>query len=130
MFEMLSTKRVQSFQSISEEQVSNLIRWISSNKGFPINLGEMLCNLSYIIILRTAFSRRCKQHEAFILLLRKVVKVATGFSIIDLFPSIKLLHVISWMKAKLESLHHDFDVILERIIEEHRAMQIQRMVMM
>ncbi|XP_016702157.1 premnaspirodiene oxygenase [Gossypium hirsutum] len=75
--ELLSTKCVQSFRS--EES-----------------------SLSYSITIRTGFSGRCKQHEAFISILRKLVEAAAGFSIADLFPSIKLLHVISGMGAKFE----------------------------
>ncbi|KAG8502834.1 hypothetical protein CXB51_000716 [Gossypium anomalum] len=119
--ELLSTKRVQSFRSIREENVSSLIRSIYSNTGLEINLGEMLCNLSYNITLRTAFAGRCNQHEAFISFVKKFVESLAGFSIADLFPSIKLLHVISGMRAKLERFHHDLDLMLESIIEEHRA---------
>ncbi|XVF03638.1 hypothetical protein REPUB_Repub05bG0010300 [Reevesia pubescens] len=119
--ELLSAKRVQSFRAIREEQVSNLIRTISSSTGLTINLGEMLCNLTYSIVLKTAFAGRCKQHEAFLSIMGKILEAATGFSVSDLFPSIKLLHLISGMRAKLEKLHHDVDEILESIIEEHRA---------
>ncbi|MBA0792293.1 hypothetical protein Gohar_016802, partial [Gossypium harknessii] len=42
-------------------------------------------------------------------ILRKLVEAAAGFRIADLFPSIKLLHVISGMGAKLERFHHDLD---------------------
>ncbi|KAH1121213.1 hypothetical protein J1N35_004373 [Gossypium stocksii] len=119
--ELLSMKRVQSFRSIREEQVSSLIRSIYSNTGLEINLGEMLCNSSYNITLRTAFAARCKQHDAFISITRKLLEAASGFSITDLFPSIKLLPMISGMRAKLERWHHDLDAMLETIIEEHRA---------
>ncbi|KHG23440.1 Premnaspirodiene oxygenase [Gossypium arboreum] len=86
-----------------------------------INLGEMLCNSSYNITLRTAFAARCKQHAAFISIARKLVEAASGFSTTDLFPSVKLLPMISGMRAKLERWHHDLDAMLETIIEEHRA---------
>ncbi|PPR99249.1 hypothetical protein GOBAR_AA21418 [Gossypium barbadense] len=119
--ELLSMKRVQSFRSIREEQVSCLIRSIYSNTGLEINLREMLCNSSYNITLRTAFAARCKQHAAFISIARKLVEAASGFSTTDLFPSVKLLPMISGMRAKLERWHHDLDAMLETIIEEHRA---------
>ncbi|KAH1121216.1 hypothetical protein J1N35_004376 [Gossypium stocksii] len=115
--ELLSTKCVQSFRSIRGKQVSILIRSIYSNTGLEINSGELFCSLSYSITLRMAFSGRCKQHEAFISILRKLVEAAAGFSIADLFPSIKLLHVISGMGAKLVRFHHDLNVMLESIIE-------------
>ncbi|PPR99101.1 hypothetical protein GOBAR_AA21553 [Gossypium barbadense] len=101
--ELLSTKCVQ-FIPIRGKQVSSLIRSIYSNTGLEINSGELFCSLSYSITLRTGFSGRCKQHEAFISILRKLVEAAAGFSIADLFPSIKLLHVISGMGAKFERI--------------------------
>ncbi|KAL4309657.1 hypothetical protein GQ457_01G006950 [Hibiscus cannabinus] len=119
--ELLSMKRVQSFRSIREEQVSSFIRSIFSTTGSEINIGEMLCKLSYNITLSTAIGGRCKQHETFISIVRKVLKALHGFTISDLFPSIKLLPVITGMRSKVKRLHHDLDTMLESIIEEHRA---------
>ncbi|XVF70854.1 hypothetical protein PTKIN_Ptkin11bG0195700 [Pterospermum kingtungense] len=121
MLELLNTKRVQSFQSIREQHVSNLCRSISSNAGLPINLGEMLCRLTYSITLSIAVGRRCKKPEAFFSLATKIAQQASGFGISDLFPSIKLFHVISGKKAELEKLHQLADEVLENIIQEHRA---------
>ncbi|OMO49536.1 Cytochrome P450 [Corchorus capsularis] len=123
--ELLSAKRVQSFRLIREEQVSNLVTLISSNNaGLPINLGEMLYNLSYSITSRTAFSGRGnKQLEEvrFNSVMKILLEEAAGFSVADLYPSIKLLYVVSGMKRKLERLHQDFNEMIERIIEEHKA---------
>ncbi|KAK8313200.1 hypothetical protein V6Z11_D01G094100 [Gossypium hirsutum] len=101
-------------------KVSSLIRSIFSKTGKEINLGEMLCNLSYNITLRTAFAGRCKKHEAFISFLKKFVEAMAGFNIADLFPSIKFLPYLSGMRAELERFHHDIDTMLESIIQEHR----------
>ncbi|KAK9005579.1 hypothetical protein V6N11_043007 [Hibiscus sabdariffa] len=119
--ELLSTKRVRSFRSIREEQVSSSIRSIFSNTGSEINIGEMFCNLSYNITLRSAFSGRCKQNETFISTVKKVLGALHGFSLADLYPSIKFLPMISGMRAKLKRFHHDLDMMLESIIKEHRA---------
>ncbi|KAG8502828.1 hypothetical protein CXB51_000471 [Gossypium anomalum] len=105
-----------------EEEVSSLITSIFCNTGSEINLGEMLCNLSYNITLRTALAGRCKlQHETLIPILKEFIDALGGFSITDLFPSVKFLPMISGMKAKLERFHHDLDVMLKSIIEERRA---------
>ncbi|TYI42531.1 hypothetical protein ES332_A01G105300v1 [Gossypium tomentosum] len=114
-------RKVCTLELLSMKRVSCLIRSIYSNTGLEINLGEMLCNSSYNITLRTAFAARCKQHAAFISIVRKLVEAASGFSTTDLFPSVKLLPMISGMRAKLERWHHDLDAMLETIIEEHRA---------
>ncbi|KAL4311320.1 hypothetical protein GQ457_01G006990 [Hibiscus cannabinus] len=119
--ELLSAKRVQSFRSIREEHVSSFIRSIFSNTGSEINIGEMVRNLSYNITLSSVFGPRCKQHETFISTVRKVLKLFNGFSIADLYPSVKLLPVITGMRAKLKRFHHDLDGMLESIIEEHRV---------
>ncbi|KAK8575124.1 hypothetical protein V6N12_062800 [Hibiscus sabdariffa] len=119
--ELFSKQRVQSFRSIREKEVSSLVRSILSNQGSKINLGEMLFNLSYNIALRAAFAGRCKPHQTFLSVLKKVTEVGAGFSIADLFPSIKFLPVITGMRAKLERLHRELDAMLESIIEEHRA---------
>ncbi|KAK8527110.1 hypothetical protein V6N12_054335 [Hibiscus sabdariffa] len=119
--ELLSTKRVQSFRSIREEHVSSFIRSIFSMTGSEINIGEMLRNLSYSITLSSVFGTRCKQHETFISTVTKVLKLFHGFSIADLYPSVKLLPVITGMRAKLKRFHHDLDGMLESIIEEHRV---------
>ncbi|OMO59093.1 Cytochrome P450 [Corchorus capsularis] len=120
--ELFSAKRVQSFRSVREEEVSNLIALISSNKGLPINLGEMLNNLTYSITLRSAFSGRRKQHEAFLSFLKKTLEELGLFSgVVDLFPSMKLLYWMSGTRKRHQRLHHDLDEMFERIIEEHRA---------
>ncbi|KAH1121211.1 hypothetical protein J1N35_004371 [Gossypium stocksii] len=70
----------------------------------------------------TALAGRCKlQHETLIPILKEFVDALGGFSITDLFSSVKLLPMISGMRAKLERFHHDLDVMLESIIEERRA---------
>ncbi|KDP27300.1 hypothetical protein JCGZ_20288 [Jatropha curcas] len=45
--ELLSTKRVQSFRSIREEEVANRIRDISSSSGKPFNLSKRIFALTY-----------------------------------------------------------------------------------
>lgn len=118
--ELLSTKRVQSFRSIREEEISNLIRSISICKGSPVNLSKMVLSISNTITLRSAFGKFCKHQDGFLPLVQEIVLLLEGFSIADIFPSIKLLHRISGMRPKLEKLHQEVDVILENILNEHR----------
>ncbi|KAI5605011.1 hypothetical protein BDE02_01G323100 [Populus trichocarpa] len=104
--ELLSPKRVQSFRSIREEEVSSLIGSISSSAGSIINLSRKLFSVAYNITTRAAFRNK---------------QVAAGFNIGDLFPSIKLLPWITGMRSRMERLHQEADRILESIIKEHRA---------
>ena len=43
-----------------------------------------------------------------------------GFSIVDLYPSVKVLKVITRIRSRLERLHTRLDKILESIVNEHR----------
>ncbi|PNT58655.1 hypothetical protein POPTR_001G364600v4 [Populus trichocarpa] len=119
--ELLSPKRVQSFRSIREEEVSSLIGSISSSAGSIINLSRKLFSVAYNITTRAAFSKLRKEEEIFVPLVQGIIQVAAGFNIGDLFPSIKLLPWITGMRSRMERLHQEADRILESIIKEHRA---------
>ncbi|KAL5802297.1 hypothetical protein ACOSQ4_030602 [Xanthoceras sorbifolium] len=118
--ELLSAKRVQSFRSTREDEVSNLVKAIYSNEGSIVNLSEKIFALTYGITARVAFGRKCKYQEEFISSVREMVKIAGGFGIADLYPSIKVLQLICGAKPKLEKVHQVSGQILENIIHEHK----------
>nr|QDZ36319.1 CYP71BE127 [Azadirachta indica] len=119
--ELLSTKRVQSYRSIREEEVSNVITSISSNAGMSINFSKMIFTLINDITARAAFGGRCKDNEKFKQNFQKMMTLASGFSLADLFPSIKLLEVVSGIRFELEKLVKETDKIIEKVINEHRS---------
>ncbi|KAL5802262.1 hypothetical protein ACOSQ3_030723 [Xanthoceras sorbifolium] len=119
--EILSMKRVQSYRSIREEEVSDVINWIASRAGSPINLSHQIYSLSNSVTSRAAFGKKCKDREKFLSILGETSKLLGGFNVADLFPSIEgLLQWISGTKSKVEKLHQELDQILENIINEHR----------
>ncbi|KAL5735694.1 hypothetical protein ACOSQ2_030482 [Xanthoceras sorbifolium] len=119
--ELLSSKRVQSFRSIREEEVSNVIRSIASNTGLPINLTQILFSLTNDITARAAFGGKCKDKTAFISYTQKVIELTEGFSLADMFPSVKLLEVLSGIRSELQKVRQEADKILDNIINEHTA---------
>ncbi|KAM7490686.1 hypothetical protein LguiA_033607 [Lonicera macranthoides] len=118
--ELLSSKRVQTFRSIREEEVLNLVKAISSNAGSATNLSQQIFSLTYGITARTALGKKSKDQETFITLIEEAVKVTAGFTIADMYPSVKLLQSISRLRPRLEKLHGKLDKILENIVFEHR----------
>ncbi|XP_004506686.1 cytochrome P450 71D9-like [Cicer arietinum] len=118
--ELLSSKSVQSFQPIRDEEVTNLIKWITSKEGSSINLTKEVFSTISTITSRTAFGKKCEENTKFISLVREAVKVAGGFNLGDLYPSYKWLQNISGLKPKLEKLHQQADIIMQKIINEHR----------
>ncbi|XP_019425398.1 PREDICTED: cytochrome P450 71D9-like isoform X1 [Lupinus angustifolius] len=121
--ELLSSKRVQSFQPIRGEELAKLIKLIDSKEGSLINLSKEVTSTLSTIVSRTAFSRKCKNHQEFISVIKEATEVAGGFDLGDLYPSAKWLQHISGMKPKLEKLHHQADQIMQNIINEHREVK-------
>ncbi|KAF9612485.1 hypothetical protein IFM89_000233 [Coptis chinensis] len=124
ILELLSPKRVQSFWAVREEEVSNLIGTISLMVGSPMNLSKNIFTLTNDITARAAFGKTCKDKQAFITVMKEVVKLASGFAIADLFPSLSFLEMISGTKPKLERIHQKVDNMLDDIIREHKENRI------
>nr|UXF47975.1 cytochrome P450 CYP71-3 [Euphorbia poissonii] len=121
VLELLSAKRVQSYRSIREEEVSNLIHTISSSySGKSFNFSRKLFSLTYGIAGRATFGKKCKDQEEFIPLVEEMTEAAGGFGLADLFPSVKFLHVISGTRSKLLRLQKQADRIFENIINDHK----------
>ncbi|KAM7501065.1 hypothetical protein LguiA_025479 [Lonicera macranthoides] len=120
--ELLTVKKVRSFAFIREEEVWRLLESIksSSSSRSPINLREKITSLTSSIVSRAAFGSRCKDQDAMIKVIEVAISLGGGFDVADLFPSVKILHVISGTKPKLEKLHREMDQILNNIIDDHR----------
>ncbi|GFZ12597.1 hypothetical protein Acr_23g0009820 [Actinidia rufa] len=88
--------------------------------GLSINLSKKISSLTYGIVARTAFGKKNKDQEEFISLVEEGMALAGGFSIVDLYPSAKVLEVITGMRSRLEKLQKRLDKILESIVNEHR----------
>lgn len=100
-------------RSIREEGVSSFIELISSSAGSPTNLTRMLSSLTNCITSRTAFGKRNKQQDTFEPVSLKIVQVLGGFSIVDVFPSLKSLFVITGLRHKVMRIHEEANMILE-----------------
>lgn len=122
--ELLSTKRVQSFRSIREQEVSNLIKEIHACEGSVVNLSEKVSMLTYGITSRAAFGNKCKGMEGFISSVVEFTNINPGFCMADLYPSIEVLQVITGIKSKLENLHRKVDQILQNILDEHKQRRV------
>ncbi|KAK2399765.1 hypothetical protein P8452_06881 [Trifolium repens] len=117
--ELLTQKRVNSFQPIREEELNNLIKRIDSQQGSSINMTQAILESIMSITTRSAFGNKCKGTEQLVSL-AKGESVAGGFDIAELFPSVKWLPLVSGLRPKLERLHSEIDQILEDIIIEHK----------
>lgn len=118
--ELLSAKRVQSFRSLREDELRNLIGWIACDASNTINFTKLLYSSMNNIIARASFGEKCKDQEAFVRVVLKKSELVAGFSIGDVFPSLKFLEVVSGMRSQLEKVYGEEDRILENIIDDHK----------
>ncbi|KAK7377238.1 hypothetical protein VNO80_02660 [Phaseolus coccineus] len=120
--ELFSPKRINSFQPIREEELSNLVKMVASHdEGSPINLTQAVLSSLYNIISRAALGKkRSKDRDEFMSILEEGVLASGGFDIGELFPSAKWLQLVTGLRPLLEKVHGKVDRILEDIVNEHR----------
>ncbi|OIW18225.1 hypothetical protein TanjilG_00338 [Lupinus angustifolius] len=119
--ELLSSKRVQSFRSIREEEMSKMVKTISESEGSIVNLSEMITLTTYGIMARVAIGKRNTNQKVLISTIEEAILLSGELWVTDMFPSSRILQLMSKGKAtKLENLHVDTDRILENIVNDHK----------
>ncbi|GMN62060.1 hypothetical protein TIFTF001_031137 [Ficus carica] len=119
VMEFFGVKRVQSFKSIREGEVSSLIETIGLKAGSTINLSREIISSVYGITARAGFGKKSGDVEVLIEIVKNVSRLGGGFSLADLYPSFKVLEMISGMRRELLKLHGEIDEVLDKIINEH-----------
>ncbi|XP_020230752.1 cytochrome P450 71D8 [Cajanus cajan] len=121
--ELFSAKRVQSFSFIREDEVAKLIKSIQvcASEASQVNVSKSVFSLVSSIVSRAALGKKCEHQDQLLGLLKKGVELSGGFDLADLFPSVKPIHLITGIKAKLEDMHKELDNILQNIISDHQT---------
>ncbi|KAJ9708758.1 hypothetical protein PVL29_000664 [Vitis rotundifolia] len=126
VLEVFSTKRVQSFQFIREEEVALLIDSIaqSSSSGSPIDLSERLMSLTANIICRIAFGKSFQVSEfgdgRFQEVVHEAMALLGGFTAADFFPYVgRIVDRLTGLHGRLERSFLEMDGFYQRVIEDH-----------
>ncbi|XVF49758.1 hypothetical protein PTKIN_Ptkin04bG0039600 [Pterospermum kingtungense] len=124
--ELLSARRVHSFQFVREEEVEPVINKIrrASVKGELINLSEMMLAFSNNVVSRCAINRKVEEEDGSSNLgplLKRVLILLMSFSIGDMFPYLRWLDVLSGLIPSLKATSKEVDTFFNHIIDEHRA---------
>ncbi|KVH92100.1 cytochrome P450 [Cynara cardunculus var. scolymus] len=118
--ELLSVKKVKSFQSLREEECWNLVQEVkASGSGRPVDLSENIFKMIATILSRAAFGKGIKDQKEFTEIVKEILRQTGGFDVADIFPSKKFLHHLSGKRARLTSIHKKLDNLINNIVAEH-----------
>ncbi|CAN1746441.1 Premnaspirodiene oxygenase [Linum perenne] len=120
--ELLSSKRVQSFRYVREEEVSRYVDRIlsSTSAGCVVDLTKETRMYTSTVIARSAFGEKCGEAEEFMCHLKDAMVLTGGFNVNDMFPSMTWLHVLFGFRSRMEKVSRGLDKILAGIINEHK----------
>ncbi|PWA67309.1 germacrene A oxidase [Artemisia annua] len=118
--ELMSVKKVKSYQSLREEECWNLVQEIkASGSGIPVNLSENIFKLIATILCRAAFGKGVKDQKECTEIMKEMLREVGGFDVADIFPSKKFLHHLSGKRARLTSIHKKLDNFINNLVAEH-----------
>ncbi|KAJ4791148.1 cytochrome P450 family 71 polypeptide [Rhynchospora pubera] len=122
ILELLSSKQVQSFRSIREDEVGSFLRQISSmsSNGQIVNLSEGLLAITNNVLLRAIMGSKFKDQKPVLDDILKSFELTAGFNIVNLFPSSRIANLISGTVRKAEECHRSFDRLLDNLIRDHK----------
>nr|ATG29905.1 CYP750C24 [Taxus chinensis] len=127
VMELLSAKRIESFRSIREEELSLAVKsvWEKSSKGtVSVNVSKSFSSLTTAIIWRMLTGTKYSDDDVggsgneLRDMVRVVTSTIAAVNIGDFFPYIDWMD-LQGIKKKMKKAHRFFDRIVEKIIDDH-----------
>ncbi|XP_020600382.1 LOW QUALITY PROTEIN: cytochrome P450 84A1-like [Phalaenopsis equestris] len=116
---LFSRKRAESWTSVRDE-VDLAVKTLAARTGSPVNIGEVVFNLTMNITLRAAFGTQSNENEAkFISILQEFSRLFGAFNIGDFIPWLKWFD-LNGINKRLRKARLELDWFIDQIIEEHR----------
>ncbi|XP_021749703.1 cytochrome P450 71A26-like [Chenopodium quinoa] len=125
VLQLLSNKRVRSFQNVRAEEVALTIEKIKKSTS-AVNLSEIFMTFTNDVICRVAFGRKYSGEEdgaKFKELLKEFVKLLGTFTVSNFIPWLAWIDQLNGLHSKVNKLAIEFDEFLEVIVEEHMDRQ-------
>jgi len=123
--ELLSARRVLSFRAIREEEVAAMLRACAAAaaESRPVEMRARLSALVADATVRAVMGDRCRDRDVFLRELDRSIGLSAGFNPADLWPSSRLVGLLSGAVRRAEECRDTVFGILDGIIKEH----LQRM---
>ncbi|XP_054785475.1 cytochrome P450 84A1-like [Prosopis cineraria] len=117
---LFSRNRTETWASVREE-VDRTVQNIMEKTGSPINLGDLVFDLTRSITFKAAFGTSLnEEQEEFMKILQEFSKLFGAFNIGDFIPWLGWLHSRQFKKRMVEA-RNALDVFIDKIIDEHVA---------
>ncbi|RDX98928.1 Cytochrome P450 71A9, partial [Mucuna pruriens] len=120
--ELLSPRRVQSFQAVRFEEVKLMLHSIALSPS-PVNLSELTLSLTNNVVCRIAFGKRDRsgadKGNKLYEMLRETQHMLGGFFLGDFFPRLGWLNKFSGLENRLQKNFREMDNFYEQVIKEH-----------
>ncbi|OVA20832.1 Cytochrome P450 [Macleaya cordata] len=120
--ELLSAKRVQSFDVVRKEEIRVLMEKITHSVGDTVNLTELLLNLANNLISRVAFGKKYDEEDGTSRLghlTRDVLTLMGTFSVGDYFPLFSWVDGLTGLTGRMRKTFRDMDAFFDQVIEDH-----------
>nr|WJJ53771.1 cytochrome P450 monooxygenase 10 [Garcinia xanthochymus] len=122
VLELLSTKRVQSYYKIREDEVAKLIDSISRCSG-PFDLSKFLHGLANNMVCRVAFGKQFQGgrdgKKSLQDMLHETQDLIASICLSDFFPSLGWVNRVNGFEARLDKNWEEFDELFDKVIEDH-----------
>ncbi|TVU00040.1 hypothetical protein EJB05_54533, partial [Eragrostis curvula] len=120
ILELLSARRVQSFRRVREEEVARLVAAVAATpQGQAVNVSERIAVLVADSAVRTMIGDRFKRRDEFLVSLEEGLKLVSGFSLGDLFPSSRFVNFVSGTARLAYANHRKNFELMESAIKQH-----------
>ncbi|PIA38465.1 hypothetical protein AQUCO_02800287v1 [Aquilegia coerulea] len=122
--ELFSSTRVQSFEFVRSEEVSDIMKSIAKSAPSPINLTEIFFSLTNNITSRVTFGKSYRGRNfdvaKFIEVVYEAMNMLASFSATDFFPYVGwIIDVLTGFNTRLEKFFNEFDGLYQQVIDEH-----------
>ena len=115
---LFSRKRAESWQSVRDE-VDHIVRAMATRAGSPVNVGELVFNLTKNVIYRAAFgSNSSEGQDEFIAILQEFSKLFGAFNVADFIPFLTWVDP-NGLNDRLTKARGALDSFIDKIIDDH-----------
>ncbi|XP_059300531.1 cytochrome P450 71A9-like [Lycium ferocissimum] len=124
VLELLSAKRVQSFEAIRDEEVNHLVQEVGNSLSSSVNLSALALTLANNVVRRVAFGKVSDERDdngekKFYEILYETQELLGEFNVADYFPKMAWINKINGLDKRLEKNFRELDKYYGKVIEDH-----------